>query len=333
MTEILIQRGLPDSILPDTSRATRALVLAQPGSTQIAASIATRLEEEGLATEIVGLPDRDEAKSIEVVRSVYDVLARFGLTRDDVIAGVGGGAVTDVAGFVAGTWMRGVDVVQVPTTLVGAVDAAIGGKTGINLAGKNLVGVFWMPARVIVDLGILEALPSYLLREGFAEALKAGLVGDEVLTGLISSEGIAADLHDVVSRAVAVKSRLVETDPRDKGERAFLNFGHTIGHGLEYASTLSHGESVALGMVAASEISRRRVGFGGLEEVEAALVSCGLPTRIDGIDRTRVLDLVAKDKKRVGNETMMVLLRGVAHPTLDHVTERDLASGLGAIGL
>ena len=333
MSEILIQRGLPDSILPKETKATRALVLAQPGSTHVATAVGNLLESDGLATELVGLPDRDEAKSIEVVKSVYEVLARFGLARDDVVVGVGGGAVTDVAGFIAGTWMRGVDVVQVPTTLVGAVDAAIGGKTGINFAGKNLVGVFWTPRRVIVDLSTLEALPGYLLREGFAEALKTGLVGDAELAALIGKEGIRADLQDVVKRAVAVKTGLVEDDPLDRGERAFLNFGHTIGHGLEYASTLSHGESVALGMVAAGEISRLRTGFGGLADLEAALASCGLPTRIDGIDAKRVLDLVGMDKKRVGAETRMVLLRDVARPLLQNVGERELALGLQAIGL
>ena len=333
MSEILIQRGLPESILPEETSATRALVLAQPGSTQIATAVGSLLERDGLATELVGLPDRDEAKSIEVVRSVYEVLARFGLDRNDVVVGVGGGAVTDVAGFIAGTWMRGVDVVQVPTTLVGAVDAAIGGKTGINFAGKNLVGVFWMPRRVIVDLATLEALPSYLLREGFAEALKTGLVGDAELTALISEQGVAADLGEVVKRAVAVKTGLVTQDPHDRRERAFLNFGHTIGHGLEYASTLSHGESVALGMVAAGEISRVRTGFRGLDGLEAALASCELPTRIDGIDANRVLDLVGMDKKRVGTETRMVLLRDVAQPVLHYVGEDDLALGLQAIGL
>ncbi len=332
-TEVLIGEGLPDEILPTDTAATRVAVLTQPGSTRVATEVGERLENQGMSVEIVGLPDRDDAKSLEVVSSVYDVLAKFGLNRSDAVVGVGGGAVTDVAGFVAATWMRGVTSIYVPTTLVGAVDAAIGGKTGVNFAGKNLVGAFWMPLRVIVDLNVMRSLPGYLIREGLAEAYKTGLVGDPELASTIRSSGLSAPLGQVIEKSVAVKTRIVAEDPREAGSRAFLNFGHTLGHGIEFASTLSHGESVAVGMVAACEISAQHVGFGDASAVVSALLACDLPVAVEGIDRARVLDLVSSDKKRDSDGVRMVLLEEIGRPTLRHVETDDLVRGLAAVGI
>jgi 3-dehydroquinate synthetase len=264
---------------------------------------------------------------------VYEALARFGLGRHDTVLGVGGGSVSDLAGFVAGTWLRGVEVIHVPTTLLAAVDAAIGGKTGVNLAGKNLVGVFWHPTRVIVDVDTLDQLPTTLRREGLAEALKTGLVGDRDLFELLEREGESAPLEDVVTMAASVKVRVVGEDERETGLRAILNFGHTVGHAVEYASPLSHGESVAVGMVAAGRISEERLRFQGLERVIGAISSLGLPTRVDGLERARVEDLLRHDKKRDAGGHRMVLLRAVADPVVEHVSEEEIELGLDAIGL
>ncbi len=197
------------------------------------------LAASGLVCEVIGLPDREEAKTLEVAASVYEGLARFGLSRHDTIVGVGGGTVTDLAGYVAGTWLRGVEVVHVPTTLLAAVDASIGGKTGVNVGGKNLVGVFWHPTRVVIDVDQLARLPSFLIREGMSEAYKAGLIGDAALAGVISEHGMPAPLAEVVERAVRVKAAIVDADVREQDVRAYLNFGHTVGHAIEYASALS----------------------------------------------------------------------------------------------
>ena len=159
VTSVVIGEGLPGSLLPDRPERRRVALLTQLAAAPRAHEIAKRLEGQGLTCEVIGLPDRDEAKTLEVAISVYEDLARIGVTRDDTIVGVGGGSVTDMAGYIAGTWLRGVEVVHFPTTLLGAVDASIGGKTGVNLAGKNLVGVFWHPTRVIVDTLLLEELP------------------------------------------------------------------------------------------------------------------------------------------------------------------------------
>jgi 3-dehydroquinate synthase len=291
------------------------------------------LRDEGLGVEVIGIPDREEAKTLEVAGSVYEALARFGLSRQDTVVGVGGGSVSDLAGFVAGTWLRGVEVVHVPTTLLAAVDAAIGGKTGVNLAGKNLVGLFWHPTRVIVDVTTLEGLPTTLRREGLAEALKTGLVGDRGLFELLEKDGEGAPLDEVVKLAAAVKVRVVGEDERDTGLRTILNFGHTIGHAVEYASPLSHGEAVAVGMVAASRISEERLRFQGMERVTSAIEALGLPTRVEGLERARVEDLLRHDKKRDAGGIRMVLLRAPGDPVIEHVGEKEVDLGLDVIGL
>lgn len=331
-TEVVIGRGLPRRLLPQRDGRARVAILTQPAPTDIALEVAGRLGGEGLICEVIGLPDREEAKTLDVAASVYEALARFSLSRDDTIVGVGGGSVTDLAGYVAGTWLRGVEVLHVPTTLLGAIDASIGGKTGVNVGGKNLVGVFWHPSRVVVDVDRLERLPSYLVREGMAEAYKNGLIGDRSLADLISDSGLETPLESVVERAIAVKARVVDQDVRESGVRAHLNFGHTIGHAIEFASSLSHGASVSLGMIAAVRISEKLSGFPAADAVTAALAGMGLPIEVKGLELARVLDLLGHDKKRDAGGVRMVLLRDIEQPYLTHVDPADLELGLTAIG-
>ena len=211
-------------------------------------------------------------------------------------------------------------------------DASIGGKTGINVVGKNLVGVFWHPSRVIIDTAQLSRLPTVLIRDGLAEAYKAGLVGDPELARQLSVDGLDMSLDVVVPKALAVKARIVEADALELGVRAHLNFGHTIGHALEYSSTLSHGQAVALGMIAAARVSAVRFGFAGEDSIVSALEKLSLPTAVDGLNRARVVDLVGMDKKRDSVGARMVLLRDVGQPVLEHVTESEVNEGLSAIG-
>lgn len=332
-TEVLIGPELPQPLLPPREERVSVVVMTQPAATTKAVEVASRLRSEGLAAEVIGLPDREEAKTLKVVADLYQSLADLGLTVHDTVMGVGGGSVTDVAGFVAGTWLRGVEAVHLPTTFLGAIDAAIGGKTGINLAGKNMIGVFWHPSRVIVDTTVLAALPPYLIREGMAEAYKSGLVGDVDLATLIEGAGLDSPIDEVVSRALSVKASLVERDPLDRAERAFLNFGHTIGHAIEYASTLSHGESVSLGMLAAAKVSEKRLGFEDGQRMESCLSGLGLPVTVEGLDRTRVIDLVGRDKKRDSSGVRMVLLKSVSEPVLERVDRGDIELALDAIGV
>ena len=332
-TEVMISDSLPSPLLPQRAGRRRAAILTQPAPTHIAFEVAEMLRSDGLAVEVIGLPDRDEAKTLAVAESVYEALAKFGLARGDTVVGVGGGSVTDLAGYVAATWLRGVEVVHLPTTLLGAVDASIGGKTGVNLAGKNLVGVLWHPSRVVINTAQLRTLAPSLVREGMAEIIKVGLIGDVELFDLLAGQGLDAPTEEVVRRAVQVKARIVGEDERETGVRELLNFGHTIGHAIEFASPLSHGESVALGSVAAAHISAKLLGFNDAGRVEGVIEQIGLPVRIGGLNHNRVLDLLKLDKKRDSGGPRMVLLRAVGDPVLEHVETADIEVGLAAIGL
>ncbi len=332
-TDVFVGPGFPNPLLPERRGRRTVVVLTQPAATPTAMKVAEEIRVDGTFCEVVGLPDREEAKTLAVADSVYHAMAALGLTVEDTVVGVGGGSVTDVAGFVAGTWMRGIEVVHVPTTYLGAIDASIGGKTGLNVGGKNLVGIFWHPTRVVVDTDILKRLPLSLVREGMAEAYKSGLVGDATLADLIDGQGLGAPTDEIISRALSVKALLVEQDPSDRGLRAVLNFGHTIGHAIEFASTLSHGESVSLGMVAAARLSEKREGFRFADRIEATLSGLGLPVSIGGVDRNRLLDLVRMDKKRDAEGVRMVLLKAVGEPVVTHVDAADIGYALDSIGL
>ncbi len=330
--EILIGDGLArGEVLAPRRGRERAAVLTQPGAARWARGIARRLRDAGIKAPVRVLPDGDGAKTLAVAAEIYEWLAAEGLHRSDTVIGVGGGAVTDLAGFVAATYLRGVEAVYLPTTLLGAVDAAIGGKTGVNLGGKNLVGVFRHPARVVVDTAILAGLPDDIWAEGAAEALKAGLIGDPDLVDLFERDGRAAPLGDVVPRAIAVKARVVAADFAESGVRAVLNYGHTIGHAIEVTGGMSHGHAVAVGMVAAGAASARVCGFADAARQRHILESLGLPVTAGPLDLDEVRRLLAMDKKRDAAGLRMVLLEAVGKPTITHVDSATVDVALAAV--
>ncbi|MCP4306868.1 MAG: 3-dehydroquinate synthase, partial [bacterium] len=250
--EIRVGRGLANADNLIVREVANVAVLTQPAVAALAELVADQARRDRTSSAHVRiLPDGEAAKNLTTVEHVYEWLNSLGFTRSDLVIGVGGGALTDLAGFAAATYLRGVDVVYLPTSLLGAVDASIGGKTGINVGGKNLAGVFRHPSRVIVDLDLLDEIPGALRREGAAEAVKAGFIADRAIVDEYESNGIAASLDVVVPAAIAVKVHAVTADFREKGLRAILNYGHTIGHAIEVAGSISHGEAVAIGMVAA----------------------------------------------------------------------------------
>lgn len=280
------------------------------------------------------LPDGEAAKTAAVAVDAWDRLGAAGFTRSDVVVTVGGGATTDMGGFLAATWLRGVRVVHVPTTLLAMVDAAVGGKTGMNTdAGKNLVGAFHEPAGVLCDLDLLRTLPHPELVAGMAEVVKAGFVADTEVLRLVEADPVAAldpgspTLHELVERAIAVKAEVVAADLRETGGagghpgREVLNYGHTMGHALERHSdyALRHGEAVALGMVFVAELGRLA---GRLDERDAArhvavLDSLGLPTRVAAAPPFADLArLMAVDKKARGATLRFVVLDGIARPAV-----------------
>ncbi len=211
---------------------------------------------------------------------------------------VGGGALTDLVGFAAATYMRGIEVTYLPTTLLAAVDASVGGKTGVNVGGKNLAGVFRHPARVVVDLDVLEQLPVELLREGAAETVKAGFIADPTILDEYEARGVRAALELVVPAAIAVKVSTVTEDFRESGKRAILNYGHTIGHAVETATGISHGEAVAIGMVAAGRVSAIVTGFEHEARQRDIIEKIGLPVQAPPVDADEIRMLMDRDKKR-----------------------------------
>lgn len=318
-------------ILPERADREQVLVLTQPGPSE---SLARALADDlgGCRVTTMVVPDREAAKELEVVGRIYDRLAELNLGRHDTIVGVGGGAVTDLAGFVAATWLRGVESVLVPTTVLAAVDAAVGGKTGINRAGKNLVGAFWLPSRVVVDLDVLGSLPDSLLLEGSAEVLKAGLLADPVIVDEYAARGVDADLAVVVPRAIAVKAEVVTGDLRESGRRAILNLGHTIGHAVELLAPMPHGFAVSVGMSAAGVVSHARFGFDH-RWLTDLLFSIGLPVAAAGVSLPAARELVMRDKKRTAGGVRMILLAGVGDPRIEPVSDDELELGMRSIGL
>lgn len=331
-SEIVIDRGLVSGdVLPSRSSRDLVAVFTQPGAAHIAELVAAGVT--AISVRLMVLPDRDTAKTLAVAATAYEWLAEMGMSRHGTIVGVGGGSVTDLAGFVAATYLRGIEAVYVPTTLLGAVDAAIGGKTGVNLGGKNLVGAFHHPIRVVIDLDILDRLPEELKREGMAEALKAGLIGDRELFAHLESAGMEADLNVVVSRAISVKAAVVGEDFREAGIRETLNYGHTIGHAVEIAAGVPHGHAVAMGMVAAGRIAEDMTGFSEADRQRQAIVKLGLPVHAEGVSRRRVLDVLAQDKKRDASGARMVLLRSIGDPVVLAVSGPMIDRGLSSIGV
>ncbi len=284
-----------EAAIPRSAR--RVAVVTQP-----AIPVAISLE---LPHEEFQIGPGEQHKSMETVLELCRGFARMGLTRNDVVIGVGGGMVTDVAGFAAASYHRGIPVVHVSTTLLGMVDAAIGGKTGVNLPeGKNLVGAFWQPSGVICDLDTLATLPDRERRCGFGEMAKYHfLTGDDLL---------AMSLTDRVARCVEIKAEVVASDEREGGRRAILNYGHTLAHALEIATEhrLAHGEAVAIGLIFAAQLGNV-LGRIDDQRVEQHLVVVGerygLDTRLPaGLDPSHLIELMRRDKKAVTGLTFVL---------------------------
>ncbi|MEM7499480.1 MAG: 3-dehydroquinate synthase [Pseudomonadota bacterium] len=287
------------------------------------------LSAAGIASEAVIVPPGEGSKSMTELARVLDALLALKVERDDLILALGGGVIGDLAGFAAAILRRGIGLVQVPTSLLAQVDSSVGGKTGVNAAaGKNLIGAFHQPRRVLADIGALETLPPREFCAGYAEVAKYGLLGDAAFFGWLEANGPAVAAGDANARAAAVrhacamKAAIVERDEEERGERALLNLGHTFGHALEaatgYSARLLHGEGVAIGMVLAFAASAR-LGLCAQElpgRVAAHLAGMGLPTRLGDIegplpDADGLMALMAQDKKVRQGRLTFILARGI----------------------
>ena len=303
----------------------KVAILHQPVLAQTAESIRDRLSGKGIDAHRIEIPDAESGKDLPVVGFLWEVLGRIGIGRKDALVSLGGGAATDVAGFAAATWLRGVSIVHVPTTLLGMVDAAVGGKTGINTdAGKNLVGSFHQPLAVLVDLATLETLPRNELVAGMAEIVKAGFIADPVILDLIEADPQAAldptgdVLPELVRRAIAVKAEVVAADEKESELREILNYGHTLGHAIERREHYEwrHGAAVSVGLVFAAELSRLagRLDDETAQRHRSILSAIGLPISYDADALPQLLEYMTQDKKSRAGVVRFVVLDGLAKP-------------------
>lgn len=292
--------------------AKQVLLLHQPGlqaqAVQLQAACAKPIT-------LCELPAGEAAKTIQQATVLWDACAQAKIGRQDLILSLGGGAATDLAGFIAATWLRGVAVAHVPTTLLGMVDAAVGGKTGINTsAGKNLVGTFHSPQRVFVDPSFLQTLPAEELTAGLAEVVKCGFIADARILEILSASGqVATDsaqLVELISRAIAVKAQVVSSDFKESGQREVLNYGHTLAHAVETVSDyqVRHGEAVAMGMVFAVKLAQK-LGYVSENWVQLhvdLLAKLGLPTSWRAFDADQLYQVMTRDKKVRGGQLRFV---------------------------
>ena len=303
----------------------KVAILHQPALAQTAEAIRDYLSDKRVDAHRIEIPDAEAGKELPVVGFIWEVLGRIGVGRKDAVVSLGGGAATDVAGFAAATWLRGIDIVHVPTTLLGMVDAAVGGKTGINTdAGKNLVGAFHQPAAVLVDLATLETLPRNEIVAGMAEIVKAGFIADPVILDLIEADPEASldptgkVLPELIRRAVVVKAEVVAADEKESQLREILNYRHTLAHAIERRERYQwrHGAAVSVGLVFAAELGRLagRLDDGTADRHRAILSSLGLPVSYDADALPQLIESMAGDKKTRSGVLRFVILDGLAKP-------------------
>ena len=338
--DILIGRGILDSVSAALDPAVRKVLVVHPPTL---AARAAELRDRLLADTANGprevllaeIPDAEQGKRIEVAAFCWQVMGQADFTRTDAVIGYGGGAVTDLAGFVAATWLRGVQVVQVPTTVLGLVDASVGGKTGINTAeGKNLVGAFWAPSTVIGDLDELGSLSANEATAGYAEVVKAGFIWAPEILDIIEADPSRAvdtttpEFRRAVELAIDMKARVVSDDFREAGQREILNYGHTLGHAIEHAERYKwrHGAAISVGMMYAAELSRLagRLSDDSAERHRTVLESLGLPTTYRAGAWKQLLATMQRDKKTRGGMLRFIVLDEIGKPTVLQAPDESL---------
>ncbi len=321
-------------LLPKDART--VVVIHPEGLGRIARPACAALTSAGFRVMAEPVPDGEAAKTVGVAARLWSRLAEHGVTRSDAIVGIGGGATTDLAGFVAASWLRGVRVVLVPTTLLAMADAAVGGKTAIDIPeGKNLVGAFHSPVGVLADLATLETVPRADYVAGLAEVIKAGFIADPVILDLVRHDPDGATVphgthaRELIERAIRVKAEVVSEDLTEQGRREILNYGHTLGHAIERVEEyrFRHGDAVAIGMVYVAELARLA---GRLDEQTCQLhrpllASVGLPTAYPAGRWPSLRAAMSVDKKARGARLRLVVLDGLARPSiLDDPSEEHL---------
>ncbi|MFC7790317.1 3-dehydroquinate synthase [Microbacterium sp. MAHUQ-60] len=335
--DITVGRGILDEVQAALAPEVRkVLVVHAPTLAIRAGELRDRLMADGsLQVLLAEIPDAEAGKRIEVAAFCWQIMGQADFTRTDAVIGYGGGSVTDVAGFVAATWLRGVQVVQVPTTVLGLVDAAVGGKTGVNTnEGKNLVGAFWAPRAVIGDLDELGSLSANEATAGYAEVVKAGFIWAPEILDIVEADPQRAvdtsseEFRRTVELAIEMKAKVVSDDFREGGLREILNYGHTLGHAIEHAERYQwrHGAAISIGMMYAAELSRLagRLSDAAAERHRTVLESLGLPTTYRAGAWQALLATMQRDKKARGGMLRFVLLDDIAKPTVLQAPDESL---------
>jgi 3-dehydroquinate synthase len=348
--EALVGPGASVEIGPAVARAGlkgRPRIIADRNVWQrFGGPIERSLRDLGRDVQVLTTDGGEEKKNLASVETMYDWLIEVGTDRGDFLVAVGGGVIGDMVGFVAATFLRGIPVVQVPTTLLAQVDSSIGGKTGVDhRLGKNLIGAFHQPSLVVADTRVLESLPEREYRSGWSEIVKMAMIRDAELFTTLEGHADAllrfeepVLLGDVIRRSIELKGEVVGTDERESGLRIILNYGHTIGHALEAATGyrhLLHGEAVAIGMRGAGFIARERgtLSASDFGAQQALLGRFGLPNRADGIRADDLLGPLSRDKKARGSTIQWVLANGIGSVTTARdVTAEEVGAALREIG-
>ena len=318
--EILIERGLIDrcgQFIKEVSKAQKVCVVTDSNVEKIYAQrVIDSIKEQGFETKLFVFEAGEERKRLSTISNMYSCFADFHMSRKDLVVALGGGVTGDMAGFAAASYMRGIEFVQIPTSLLAQVDSSVGGKTGVDIEqGKNLVGAFWQPNRVIIDPDTLKTLPQHFINDGMAEVIKYGCIKDSKLFDTLKNENALDIIEDIIEICVSIKRDVVNADEREKGERMLLNFGHTLGHSLEKIynySGLSHGEAVAIGMCIITAASEKAgiTKTGTTEEIISLCKKYGLPTT-DNASPKEIAEICSSDKKSSGGSVNLVLLKEI----------------------
>ena len=324
MSYSLIGRGLLDEIPKSLDDVSKILIIHPQPLAATAELLRETLRTEGFEAFLAEVPQSEEAKRVEVAAFCWGIMGQADFHRNDAVIGLGGGTTTDLAGFVGGTWLRGVRTYLIPTTLLGMVDAAIGGKTGVNTQeGKNLVGVFHLPTKVFIDLDTLETLPRNDLIAGMSELVKYGFISDPEILDIVLSDDAATDttsevFEDLVRRSVSIKERVTTEDFRESGQREFLNYGHTLGHAIEHAERYKwrHGAAISIGMTFAAELSMLsgKLSESDVEKHRSVFSKLGLPTNYSADKWPQLLEVMQRDKKARSGALRFVVLEKIGKP-------------------
>ena len=327
--DIILKRGCLRNLHQFTNVQNRKVfVLTDSG---VPAQYAQTVADQCPDSTVYTVPQGEGSKSLKVYGQVLQAMLEFGMTRKDLLVAVGGGVVGDLGGFCAATFMRGIEFAQCPTTTLSQVDSSIGGKTAVDLGEtKNIVGAFWQPCVVLIDPDTLDTLPRRQYVNGLAEALKAGIIADPELFALFEKGHVEDNIEEIIYRSLQVKKRVVEQDERENGMRACLNFGHTIGHGIEAVkgirgrrtNGLYHGECVALGMLPMIEDKQL------VKRTRAVMRTLGLPVRT-GVDKHKVLGYMQHDKKSRGDSITVIKVPGLGCWRADKIAVSELGGLLG----